>query len=338
MGVKFKNNAESTLDGNINGSVTTFDVAVGEGNNFPIVTAGATDYFYVTIVDVSGNREIVKVTEHQSGDTFQTVERGADDTSGTSFVTGDKVQLRLPKIVLEAFRDDIVSNTADIATNTAAIAANALLLLAPSGLKMWFYENTPPTGWTIDSGPADSLLAVKGGAQDYNDTGGQVLGSWTPTTHTHTGPSHTHTGPSHTHTMGTHTHTMGTHVHSMPSHVHQWYDYRGATADDYTYNSGGSAVAITGTNNSGYDKIMVHSGTVGGSVVAKMDIDAYTTSVDPGNTNATDPGDTNATDPGDTNAGGTGATGASGTAATGSGSAPSTDRPYAAVGCIGTKD
>jgi hypothetical protein len=147
MGVKFKNNAESTLAGNINGTVTNFDVAVGEGNNFPIVTAGPTDYFYVTLVDVSGNREIVKVTEHQSGDTFQVVERGADGTSGLSFVTGDRVQLRLPKIILEAFRDDIATNASGIATNVSDISGldtrvTALegALEAPAGLKMWFYE------------------------------------------------------------------------------------------------------------------------------------------------------------------------------------------------------
>jgi len=337
MAVKFANNAESTLASGITSGATTLTVAAGEGNNFPIVAGGSGDYFYCTLVDVSGNREIIKVTTHTSGDVFQVIERGADDTSGTAYSTSDKIQLRLPKIVLEAFRDDIATNAADIvtnaadiatnvadiATNTADIAANALLLLAPSGLKMYFYENVAPTGWTLDAGPADSLLAIKGGAQDYNDTGGQVLGSWTPTTHTHTGPSHTHTGPSHTHTGPSHTHTMGT-------HNHMWYNFIGSSSNDQSFASNGSGQAITGTNNTGYDKISVHDGTIGGSSVKKMDQDAYTNNVDPGNTNA---GGTGAT-----GASGTGATSASGTAATGSSSAPSTDRPQAAVGIIATKD
>jgi len=49
----------------------------------------------------------------------------------------------------------------------------------PSGTKMYFYQNTAPTGWTIDGACADALLAVKGGAQAYNVNGGNQAGSWT---------------------------------------------------------------------------------------------------------------------------------------------------------------
>lgn len=328
MGVKFKNNAESTLAGNINGSVTTFDVAVGEGNNFPIVTAGATDYFYVTLIDISGNREVVKVTEHTSGDTFQTVERGADDTTGLSFVTGDKVQMRFPKIILEDYRDDIATNTSDIATNTAAIAAAKLLLYATSGTKMYFYQNLAPTGWTIDSGPADSLLAVKGGAQAYNSTGGQVLGTWTPTGHTHTGPSHTHTmnththtGPSHTHTGPSHTHTGGSHtltIAEMPAHHHhsdgRYQTQQALNTSIVAGNPNGTSIDIP-TDDTGGGGSHSHGATSAGGT---------------GATGASGTAATGATDPGDTNA--------SGTAATGSSSSPSTDRPQAATGVIATKD
>lgn len=34
----------------------------------------------------------------------------------------------------------------------------------PAGTKMWFYANSAPTGWTIDSTPSDELLAIKGGS------------------------------------------------------------------------------------------------------------------------------------------------------------------------------
>jgi hypothetical protein len=318
MGVKFKNNAESTLAGNINASVTTFDLAVGEGNNFPIVTAGPTDYFYVTLVDVSGNREIVKVTEHQSGDTFQVVERGADDTTGLAFVTGDKVQMRFPKIILEAYRDDIATNAADIATNAADIAAAKLVLYAPSGLNMYFYEDTAPTGWTINAAPADSLLSVKGGSQAYNAAGGQVLGSWTPTGHTHTGPSHTHTGPSHTHTGPSHTHTGPSHRHTGPSHTH---------VVPNTGWGGASQQLIQGriqTDNTGNQWHSTNN--------------VSTQSGGTGNTGYGGTGATGASGTGATGASGTALTGASGTDATGSSSEPSTDRPQAAVGIIATKD
>lgn len=75
----------------------------------------------------------------------------------------------------------------------------SLAALVPSGTKMWFYQNTAPTGWTIDATPADAVLAVKGGSNAYNTTGGTQAGSWT---HIHAGGSHTHTGPSHTHKVG----------------------------------------------------------------------------------------------------------------------------------------
>lgn len=55
----------------------------------------------------------------------------------------------------------------------------------PSGTKMWFYQDTAPVGWTLDSTPADALLAVKGGSAAYDTTGGTQAGTWTPTGHTH---------------------------------------------------------------------------------------------------------------------------------------------------------
>ena len=79
-----------------------------------------------------------------------------------------------------------------------------------AGRKVYLYENTAPTGWSITA-VTDSVLAVKGGAGLYNDTGGTNVGtSWANLkAHTHTGPSHTHTGPSHTHTGPSHTHALG---------------------------------------------------------------------------------------------------------------------------------
>ena len=70
-----------------------------------------------------------------------------------------------------------------------------------SGTKMYFYQNVAPAHWTIDSTPADALLAVKGGSNAFNVDGGNQAGTWTQLNHTHTGPSHTHTGPSHTHSV-----------------------------------------------------------------------------------------------------------------------------------------
>ena len=76
-----------------------------------------------------------------------------------------------------------------------------------AGRKVWLYENTAPTGWTI-AGVSDITLAVKGGAGLYNVAGGNVAGeSWANLkAHYHSGPSHTHgvgslAGPSHAHNL-----------------------------------------------------------------------------------------------------------------------------------------
>lgn len=108
MGLKFTNNSEGTLSAGISAIVTSLALQSGEGLQFPIVVAGSGDYFYVTIVNVAGVREVVKVTEHQSGtDTFQTIVRAADAIqNGTptayAWLANDRVQGRLPAAAILA--------------------------------------------------------------------------------------------------------------------------------------------------------------------------------------------------------------------------------------------
>ena len=96
MGMKFANNATTTLASGINSSVTSLTVATGTGALFPTLSAG--DYFYCTLANTSGTIEIIKVTA-RSTDTF-TITRGQDNTTATSWLTGDKVELRLVKATL----------------------------------------------------------------------------------------------------------------------------------------------------------------------------------------------------------------------------------------------
>jgi hypothetical protein len=91
MGMKFANNATTTLASGINSSVTSLTVATGTGSLFPTLSAG--DYFYCTLSNLVGGIEIVKVTA-RSTDTF-TIVRGQDNSTATSWSAGDKVELRL---------------------------------------------------------------------------------------------------------------------------------------------------------------------------------------------------------------------------------------------------
>lgn len=78
-------------------------------------------------------------------------------------------------------------------TGSALVAITAKDI--ESGTKMYFYQNTAPTGWTIDATPADALLAVKGGSQAYNVSGGNQAGTWIQPNHTLSiseMPAHTH--------------------------------------------------------------------------------------------------------------------------------------------------
>lgn len=51
----------------------------------------------------------------------------------------------------------------------------------PSGTKLLFYQNTAPTGWTIDTTLNDKLVYITRGSGAGGQTGGQIhtTGSWT---------------------------------------------------------------------------------------------------------------------------------------------------------------
>jgi len=91
MVMKFTNNATSTLASSITSIATSLTVAGGGGALFPTLTAS--DYFYCTLANSSGTIEIIKVTA-RSTDTF-TITRAQDNTTGSAFSIGDKVELRL---------------------------------------------------------------------------------------------------------------------------------------------------------------------------------------------------------------------------------------------------
>jgi len=239
---------------------------------------------------------------------------------------------------------------ADFGTTAGTACQGNDARFIPAGTKMWFYQNTAPTGWVIDSTPADAILAVKGGSAAYNVNGGMAAGTWTHPTHTHTGPSHTHTGPSHTHTGPSHAHSILTHTHTfsagahthttgsltltaaqsgLPAHTHAMNYTHSASGPNYwTYIpyplSGAAGTFDTGSNvsqdaaqahNHGATGVATVSGTTGGSNTE--------------NTGTEGTGTTSASGTGDTGAAGTGATGASSTA--------NTWRPLAQVGIICTK-
>jgi len=91
MGIKVANNAASTVVGAVSSTATTVTVIAGTGILFPTLSAG--DYFYATLANVAGMREIVKVTA-RVGDVM-TVVRSQEGTLAQAFPVGSRFELRI---------------------------------------------------------------------------------------------------------------------------------------------------------------------------------------------------------------------------------------------------
>jgi hypothetical protein len=100
MAIRFSNNARSTLASGITASATSLTVV--DGSVFPALAPG--DHTYVTLEDVSGNLEVVKVTAISSN--TLTVIRGQDGTTARAYSSGDFVQLRVTAALLNDLADE----------------------------------------------------------------------------------------------------------------------------------------------------------------------------------------------------------------------------------------
>ncbi len=97
MAILVANNATSYLAGTLTAVATSLTVSSGTGTLFP--TISGSDVFYVTLTNTSNQNEIVKVTA-KTTDTF-TIVRAQDGTSALAFAIGDKVELRVIKVVFD---------------------------------------------------------------------------------------------------------------------------------------------------------------------------------------------------------------------------------------------
>jgi hypothetical protein len=128
---RFTNNASTTLASGIDSSVTSLTVAAGTGALFP--TLAGSEYFYTTLSNIAGTIiEIVKVTA-RSTDTF-TIVRGQDNTAASSFIAGDKVELRVTAADLNNFPQLDSTNTfAQAQTFTSGIVLGTDLPVSDGG-------------------------------------------------------------------------------------------------------------------------------------------------------------------------------------------------------------
>lgn len=171
--------------------------------------------------------------------------------------------------------------------------------IIPAGTKMIFYQNTAPTGWTIDGTVADALIAVKGGSNAYNVNAGQLAGTWVHGNHSHTFSDS----------------FSASHSHGV-THNHRWLDNRGSSAD-YTWESNGTTTFRLSNNYESTDAIVLHVTSGDGHSLRGKDF--YTERFS-GSTDSADASDT--------------VSGTTGDAA----DTPTTYRPYAAITIVATKN
>lgn len=165
MGIKFSNNASTTLASGITAAATTLSVAAGTGAEFPTLAAG--DYFYATIVSAADPAvfEIVKVTA-RSTDTF-TIVRAQESTTAAAWTAGAKVDLRFTAQglaeatdldnmeggpTLSGYREKVVSAT--LTTNQAYacdLATANLFALTLDGTHALSFTNAPSQAGTAIS-------------------------------------------------------------------------------------------------------------------------------------------------------------------------------------------
>ena len=91
MAIQLANNAFTTIPAGLSSIATSLTVATGDGAKFPALGSG--DYFYLTLVDVNNNYEIVQVTART--DDVMTVVRGQVSTLAIPFPANSRAELRV---------------------------------------------------------------------------------------------------------------------------------------------------------------------------------------------------------------------------------------------------
>ena len=161
MGIKFANNAKTTLSASLNNSATTCTVA--DASVFP--TLGTYDYFYMTLEDSSLNTEVVKVTGISSN--TLTIARAQDGTSARAFASGDKAELRLPAKALadvtnNEFTDPQVIPDGTIRTLTVKVITKTQ--------RHPYYNVGSTLGFTIDDVESPFIELILGNTYKFDQS------------------------------------------------------------------------------------------------------------------------------------------------------------------------
>ena len=176
MALLIKNNAYSTLNGNISNVSSTLTVAsTSDADKFPVATMGSGstgDYFYATLVDNSNNIEIIKVKTRASGNaTMSDIDRGQDGTTAQAWDANDRIELRPVAALFSTYiqADGTVANAtnavlADESSDTTCFPGFSTAATGNQPLKtgsnLTFNSDTGALGATSFTGNGAALTGV----------------------------------------------------------------------------------------------------------------------------------------------------------------------------------
>ena len=133
---------------------------------------------------------------------------------------------------------------------------------ADASQQIWIYRNDALSGWVVVTSVTDKVLAIKGGSQAYNVTGGNTAGTWQQPGHaltTNEMPSHSHSNSVSENTAGSHRHTIitdttaGSTIYTAFSKLGEGENIKGYTSGDATDSTGNHShnVSVSIDNNGG---------------------------------------------------------------------------------------
>ena len=120
--IQFVNDAKATLLGDISAVAVSLVVQAGEGALFPGLSS--LQYFYITLQNATGTREVVKVGA-RAGDTMGFLTRAQEGTSALAFSAGDKVDLRMTEQGLQDKIDQEIGDSNHSGTVFGVLTANS---------------------------------------------------------------------------------------------------------------------------------------------------------------------------------------------------------------------
>lgn len=123
----FANNAFGQLKLAIAAVDVTLTLNTNQGALFPAPNAANNEAFRATLIDVSGNLEIIECTQ-RGADVFTTIARGQEGTVPLAFAAGSRVSMRVTKEILESLRDSGGWLTGDHRVTLRNVAASGWIL------------------------------------------------------------------------------------------------------------------------------------------------------------------------------------------------------------------